>query len=254
MVNSFTFSCDLRTGGGTGDPADGYSVSFARESDPVVTSGTGFAASPGGEGNLPEEGTTTGISVGLDEWDSGSGDVIGLSVRVDNALVNQTALSVKNGEATDTSSLQTGPAGRPIDGDFNVADHTFVNLTIALEPDGTLDVSYKGRKVLDNFQTTFFPSRGRLVFAGRTGGANSHHHVDNIQITTAAASLPTLTASTLSALNFAATITDSALSKIDINKAPTLVLPMLRRRQIFMRRGTMRSSSVRLTRTTTMLS
>lgn len=224
VVNSFTFSCDLRTGGGTGDPADGYSVSFARESDPVVASGTGFAASPGGEGNLPEEGTTTGISVGLDEWDSGSGDVIGLSVRVDNTLVNQTALAVKNGEATNTNSLQTGPAGRPIDGDFNVADHTFVNLTITLEPDGTLDVSYKGRKVLDNFQTTYFPSRGRLVFAGRTGGANSHHHVDNIQITTAAASLPTLTSSTLSALDFAATITDSALSKIDINKPITVTI------------------------------
>ena len=39
VVKSFTFECDLRVGNGTGNagrPADGFSISFARASDPVV--------------------------------------------------------------------------------------------------------------------------------------------------------------------------------------------------------------------------
>jgi hypothetical protein len=70
--------------------------------------------------NLPEEGTRTGVSIGLDEWFSGDAtpgvpDVIGISVRVDGVLVNQTPLPTKNGDATDVTSLQTGPAGVPVD-------------------------------------------------------------------------------------------------------------------------------------------
>ncbi len=183
-----------------------------------------FASSPGGEANLPEEGTQTGISVGLDEWDSGGGDVVGISVRVDNLLVNQTPLTVRNGSATDTNSLQTGPANRPLDDDFSVPDHTFVNLTIKLDEDGTLDVIYKGRAILDNFQTEYFPSRGRIIFAGRTGGSNAHHHVDNIVITTVAANEPTVTTLTLTPLELRAVIADSDSRVVDTTKPITLTL------------------------------
>ncbi|MDB6071472.1 MAG: hypothetical protein JWL81_2643, partial [Verrucomicrobiales bacterium] len=211
IVNSFTFSCDLRTGGGTNDPADGYSVNFARESDPVIASGSGFPIAP-------EEGTGTGISVILDEYDNGGGDVIGVSVRVDGVQINQTSLPTKNGNAADTTSLQTGPASRPVDVNFNVADHTFVNLNVKLDPDGTLDVNYKGVPILSNFATTYFPSAGRLVFAGRTGDANSNHHVDNISITTTTATLPVISSATLTPLSFNAVVTDSAISIIDATK------------------------------------
>lgn len=217
VVKSFVFSCDLRTGGGTSPPADGYSVSFAREDDPVVLNGTGFAGI-NAETNLPEEGTTTGVSIGLDEWFSGGSDVIGISVRVDGVLVNQTSLPTLNGSATDTTSLQTGPAGVPVDADYNVPGHSFVNLTIRMDDDGTLDVSYKGRDILSNFATSYFPSRGRIVLAGRTGGSNSNHHVDNISITTTAATLPTLTALAMTASSMTATVVDSATSVLDASK------------------------------------
>ena len=47
-----------------------------------------------------------------------------------------------------------------------------------------LTVKYKGVTLLDQFQTSYAPSAGRLVLAGRTGGANENTHVDNISITT----------------------------------------------------------------------
>ena len=202
VINSFIFSADLRTGGGTADPADGYSVSFVREGDPVLVPGIGategFAGTAGEPANLPEEGTRTGVSIGLDEWFSGDAtpgvpDVIGISVRVDGVLVNQTPLPTKNGSAEDVTSLQTGPAGVPVDGSFDVPGHSFVNLTIQMKEDGKLSVSYKGLPILTDLQTTFAPSRGRIVLAGRTGGANAHHHVDNISITTTSAKAPTMT-------------------------------------------------------------
>ena len=225
VVNSFEFTCFLRTGGGTESPADGYSISFARPDDPIVLGGgTGDFAGWGAEPSLPEEGTRTGVSVGLDEWDSGGGDVVGISVRVDNTLINQTPLTVRNGSATDTNSLQTGPANVPLDENFDVPGHQFVELKIKMDADATLDVTFKGRKILDNFQTTWFPSPGRIVFAGRTGGSNAHHHVDNITVVTTAATLPTLTAASLTPNAFSATITDSASSVVDPNRPLTVTI------------------------------
>src|SRR5437764_9660627 len=49
-----------------------------------------------------------------------------------------------------------------------------------------LSVDWKGTLILSNYQTAYQPSSGRLVFAGRTGGAWEYHHVDNIAISTVA--------------------------------------------------------------------
>jgi hypothetical protein len=217
IVNAFTFSCDLRTGGGTGNPADGYSVNFTREGDPTLTTGGDFP-------QAHEEGTRSGLSICLDEWDSNPGvDVVGISVRVDGVSVSDFAMPTRNGSSTDLTSLQTGPENRQPDPvTFDVADHSFVNLTVKLDPDGTVDVSYKGQKIVDNLATPYFPSAGRLVFAGRTGGANSNHHVDNIVINTTASTLPVLTASRFSPSTLTAEVTDSAESALDITKAYTV--------------------------------
>ena len=177
-VTSLNIKADLRVGGGTDSPADGFSFNLVRPDDPVVTAGdgSGFAAAPAGEQNLPEEGTQTGISVGFDEWFSGDGDVIGLSVRVDNELVSQVELPTKNGEPNDLTSLQTGPN---IDG-LNFL--SWMPFEIDLNSAGNLKVSYKGNLYVDE-QLDVEPFAGRLVFAGRTGGANAAHHIDNIVVT-----------------------------------------------------------------------
>lgn len=91
VVKSFTFECDLRMGGGNSDPADGFSLNYAAASDPVITGGN-FAGTDG-EGNLPEEGTQTGLAIGFDTWQSGTigsaQDVVGVSLRVGGQLIAQ---------------------------------------------------------------------------------------------------------------------------------------------------------------------
>ncbi|CAN5141324.1 hypothetical protein BH23VER1_BH23VER1_04420 [soil metagenome] len=210
IVAGFSFTCDLRVGGGSTAPADGYSISFARENDPVVTmlNGNGFASAPAGEANLPEEGTTTGISIGLDENVNGAGDVIGVSVRVDNTLITQVALPTLNGSVTDDTSLQTGPATQTLDGNSDLPNHGWAPLAITLTTDHLLTVSYKGRTLIDQQPIDYFPSPGRIVLAARTGGRNSHHHIDNIEIETFPATLPTLTGINGDACGFVAFIED----------------------------------------------
>lgn len=220
VVKSFTLEADLRIGGGTDSPADGFSINFARLNDPVVETGTGFAANLGNEGNLPEEGTTTGLAIGFDAWNSGSGDIIGLSIRVDNVLLSQIPMPVLNGALENAQSLQTGPQN-PNRDDFNPDEPSWkllgwAPLKVVLSDDGKVSVTWKNALITPEggIQTTFFPSRGRIVFAGRTGGANQNHHVDNLKITTTAASLPTLTGLSGGATGFSFDLTDAGASSV----------------------------------------
>ncbi len=98
IIASFTFECDLRLGGGRNAPADGFSLNFASAEDPVVTSAENGETPAGYNGtddetNLPEEGTSTGLAIGFDTWQSatigGVQDVVGISVRVNGALLTQ---------------------------------------------------------------------------------------------------------------------------------------------------------------------
>ncbi len=198
IVTSFKFTADLRVGnaqGNNGRPADGFSVSFARSNDPLVTgdlSGTGSFA-----GGIPEGGSTTGIAVLFDTWSGNTlpdgADIEGIIVRVDNKTVNRTALPRRNGACDDPTSLQTGPfdatywanGGDPRDpGAW--AGLCWQPLVVDLNADAKLTVSWKGRNILDAFQTTFFPSPGKILLAGRTGGANENTHFDNIRLVTSA--------------------------------------------------------------------
>ena len=188
-IRAFTFEADLRVGGGTDTPADGFSINYARADDPVVLdpANGAFAASPTGEGNLPEEGTQTGLAIGLDEWLSGGTDVRGFSIRVDNVIIQEISLPTVNGSLTDTTSLQTGtqnPDRNPDDITTSWANLGWARFKMELNEQGQVTLEWKGQKFLDKFQTTFFPSPGRIIFAGRTGGANGNHHVDNITLTT----------------------------------------------------------------------
>ena len=140
----------LRVGGGTDSPADGFSFNFVRPGDPLLEgTGDGYAGIAG-EDNLPEEGSTTGLSIGFDEWQSGpapadssqfagegAADVIGLSLRVDGVIVGQASLPTLNGAIDDPTSLQTGPndgselgfAVLTIDAPIEGADLSNVNVT-----------------------------------------------------------------------------------------------------------------------------
>jgi hypothetical protein len=179
-VRGFTIDAMVRLGGGSDFPADGISFNFVRPNDPLLASGglNGWAAH-GAEPNLPEEGATTGLAIGFDEWDSGNGDVIGMSVRVDGQLINQVPIPQFHGTALNTASLQTGPAGLSLD---NIDALGWVPLQVSLS-DSRLVVSYKNQVVVDQL-VDYTTSPGRVVIGGRTGGATSHHHLDRLRVST----------------------------------------------------------------------
>src|SRR5713101_7925062 len=206
IIGNFAIDLDLRLGGGTVLPADGMSINYARAEDPIfVLAGKngdnyGFACTPAGEcgGYEAEEGTTTGLSVALDEWQSGAvsqGDVIGITIRVDGNIIANYAYPHLNGDSTDLTSLQTYDGymngSNPGIGQFvplhaEVTKDGHVIVRYKLNPDGTQhEVTPAG-----GLATTFAASPASLVIGGRTGGANSNDHVDNIHIVTAVSLRP----------------------------------------------------------------
>ncbi len=213
VISGFKFQCDLRIGAGTTPPADGFSLNYARGDDPVILNndGTGFAASPGGEANLPEEGTQTGLAICFDAWDSGSGDVIGLTVRVDNVIRTNFPLPTLNGLCADPTSMQTGT------NDLGVAGLCWQPLYAELTTSGLLNVAYKGVSLLTNYAVSFSPSPGRLIFAGRVGGSNQKQDVDHIRLETTAALNPVVGPPTANANGFKFTISDSGFATPDTN-------------------------------------
>jgi hypothetical protein len=195
VVKAFSISMDVRIGGGTDSPADGFSVNYARASDPVLANPDDWSngyAGINGEANLPEEGTTTGLGIGFDAWDSGGGDVIGLSVRVDNVLVAQYPLPTKNGLCDDITSLQTGIQDTNTPASNGLL--CWAPFSVNLSETGKLILKYKNHEYTPpgGLQVDFAPSPGRIIFAARTGGANQNQDIDNLTITTVPATQPTV--------------------------------------------------------------
>ncbi len=201
VVTGFEFSCDLRVGNPQTDrAADGFSISFARDGDPLLLDANSDLF---GGNCCAETGTKTGIAVSFDTWAGNTfpndpkdtADIEGFIIRVDDVTVKKIALPTRNGAADDITSLQTGPRDAAYwtgGGDPMAVEATaglaWKPFAIKLTTDGKLTVTYKGHVYLDNFQTTYFPTAGRLVFAGRTGGSNESTDVDNIKLVTTAAS------------------------------------------------------------------
>src|SRR2546423_1404715 len=139
-LTGFQIDCDLRVGNGTlGRPADGFSISFARDGDVALvnaTNGTlgGFAggdgsvaaaAAAGGSGDV-ENGTKSGVSVIFDSWQgnylpdttpyssppagvgsSAATDREGIAVRLDDHTLTQIDLILNRNEKDCVPSTQT---------------------------------------------------------------------------------------------------------------------------------------------------
>ena len=225
IVKAFTFECELRVGnavGNDGRPADGFSINYARATDPVVTQlaqeppvdpRNDFAI-PG----APEGGTTTGLSICFDTWSgntwpSGETDIEGIILRVDNVTKAKVAMPVRNGSCTDATSLQTGPYNPDLAGAPD--ELCWAPLKVDLAENGEVTVTWKGTVIVDKVQTGFLPSAGRIVLAGRTGGANENTHIDNLKITTVAADKALVTGVGADALGVTVTLDDSGQSVVN---------------------------------------
>ncbi len=250
LVTAFKIDADLRVGNPQQNEraADGFSVNFARSDDPAVATPdpNNFATS-----GAVETGTQTGLAISFDTWSGNTlpdgADIEGIIVRVDNATVLRYAMPTRNGACNDATSLQTGPrnlsywtwaktngfnqdpsaidtnAVPPVSPDLAFAPDSWTNLCwqhLSVELDNTskLTVIWKGVTVLDHYQTAFFPSPGKIILAGRTGGADEHTHFDNLTLTTTAVSSDT-TPPTLPA-NFKA-ITPVGSAKIALTWDPS---------------------------------
>ncbi len=278
VTAGFTFEADLRIGNGNSNPADGFSINYVRNTDPVLVAllaGDTFpqmngtvAPSPnggqfsdngsGGDDSLMEEGTQTGLSIGFDMWDSGgytipptspavgtelpgiTHDGIGLDIRVDGVV--QTTIAMPNGTtqatsdehgnaltstdpngnnaATDPTAIETGP----YDGTGCDQKLSWVHMKVVLDTNGVLNVFWKNRQILTNYHTAYFPSPGRLILASRVGGNTANIELDNVQITTIAASVALVGAPTGFINGFDIQIGDSGSSTLDTNQPVALTL------------------------------
>ena len=240
LIKSFTLTADIRTGNSTTPrPADGFSISYARDSDPIVQAAINgndlnqglFGGSPG----LAESGASTGVAVSFDTWEGnsqqdGTTDLEGIYVHVDGVVAGEVALPTRHGECDDDTSLQTGP--RTENDDAVIAKYPHLEgvamggnpdvlcwapLEVTLTETGLLTVKYKGRTILDNHPTSFFPSPGRVVIAGRTGGSNAIIHIDNIRLTTVLADKALLSGLETDANGFTVRFRDIGNSRIEQN-------------------------------------
>jgi len=213
-LKGFKLEADVRIGNGTATPADGFSISFARDADPILywagqatpalrgTAGGDSLAQASESASTPascdagnlECGTKTGVAVSFDAWNGNwwpangvyptGDDTIGVNIRVDD--YNQFVLptGVLNGACDDTNSLQTGP----YDGTATYTPLCWAPLSVELTNSGSgpvINVAYKGAVLLTNQPVTIsLPLYGRLILMGRTGGANQNQHVDNIHLVT----------------------------------------------------------------------
>lgn len=264
LAASFIFECDLRMGGGHSNPADGFSVNYASAQDELVVAAdagnnpTGPWNGTDNETSLPEEGTRTGLAIGFDTWQSatigGIQDVVGISVRVNGALLSQFPVPLSPGnlypggtydaapyrnlaktDANYAKSMQTGArnqdaivaAGYGADDaqpgfgepDWNlwVANLNWEKFRAEITADGKVKVFWKGVELTPagGLQTTFAPIPGRVVFGGRTGDNYQMHHVDNVRIETVAASVGLVGGVTGEVFGFAITASDSGTSVVD---------------------------------------
>ncbi|MEO6033724.1 MAG: hypothetical protein ABIQ35_00555, partial [Verrucomicrobiota bacterium] len=206
VIAGFTFSCDVRIGAGNSTPADGFSINFARSTDPAIDSDV-FGSGPGGNpSNGQEEGTTSGLVVSFDAFANSASDPVGLTVKVDNNVITNVPMGVLNGGCANILSLQTGT------NTTNVADLCWQPLSVDLKVNGTLSVSYKGVTLLSNLVTAYTPSAGRLIFSGRTGGSYQEQDIDNIRIVTIPSTAPVVGPSVGNASGFRFSIVDSGFA------------------------------------------
>ncbi|SPE51167.1 exported hypothetical protein [Verrucomicrobia bacterium] len=222
IVQAFTLFCDLRVGGGTTPPADGFSVNYARSSDPLLSNtpfnNQGWAAKPSGEANDPEMGTQTGLAVFFEAFDDGnsideSNAPVGLGVRVDNVIITNFPLAVLNGMCADTNSLQTGT------NDTGLAGLCWQRLFVQLTTNGLLNVAWKGNTLLTNYvlPSRYAPSSGRIIVGGRCGGLNQYQHIDNVGLLTIGSPEPVVDPIIGEANGFILNIEDSGPAMPDTN-------------------------------------
>ena len=142
----YGFTAQFKAYMGGGNAADGISFNFAPDL-PFST--------------ITEDGAGTGLSVEFDTFSNSATDEVGIDVRANGGIVLTQPFS----------GLRPG---------------VWVDVTIQLHPDATLDVYYDGFHAYTNVYTGLvLPfSAGHFGFGARTGGSDDNQWIDNLSLTT----------------------------------------------------------------------
>jgi hypothetical protein len=172
-ISQFEATFQLRIADSTFQSADGFSFVVARD-----IPHTAFG----------EEGTGIGLIISFDTWDNGGSD----TAPAIEVIWNGTMLAVvsmaepRDGGRAPVTAIPDDPVtGQPMTlSTEGYPSGEFVPVRIKLDPDGTVDVSYKSVLVLQNVQILGFTSiaKAQFGFGARTGGANATHWIDNLQL------------------------------------------------------------------------
>lgn len=169
-ISGFTATFKVRIGGGSSTPADGMCFHFGSDIDSTANFGE---EGPNALGPPP---LGHGIDVCFDTYDNVDGDPTtpggeapAIDVKVDGVTVASTQVSV-----------------------FFLLSDVFTNVVIQLNPNGTLNVTYKGQVIYTNLYLPGYSyvTAGRFAIGARTGGANENNWVDDLVINTTVAGPP----------------------------------------------------------------
>jgi hypothetical protein len=150
QISAIAASWDVRLGGGSGNPADGYSFNFANNLTQGVAGG--------------ENGNGTGLSVCFDIYGvlTDNPPAPNVNIRYKGNLISSIQVS--------KPELETGS--------------NFRTVLLRVDADGKLYLAYGERVFYNGLQLPgyTFTAAGQFGFYGRTGGENENQWIDNIQI------------------------------------------------------------------------
>lgn len=138
-----------RIGGGGGGGADGYSLNIGTDLSDNFTG---------------EEGTGSGLSVTVDTFDNGGGEV-GIDIRWRGAQV----------------VFQAIPKDNAGDGNYLRKD-TFVDASLSVSPSGLATFNYDGNIITAQLTGYDGIRANQINFGARTGGANDNQWIDDLSI------------------------------------------------------------------------
>jgi hypothetical protein len=160
-VSGFTAHFQMRVGGGTAPPADGFAFEWVSD----LASGTQFG----------EDGSGTGLIVSWDIYDNGNETppAPSIDVRYMGTLVATVHMTYQQMETGDN----------------------YGDVYVRVQPDGTFDLQYNGKVIFNNVQLPGFTpmTGGSFAIGARTGGLNENQWLDNMEIATSTgAAAPTI--------------------------------------------------------------
>ncbi|RTZ67001.1 MAG: hypothetical protein DSZ35_07105, partial [Verrucomicrobia bacterium] len=197
-------------------PADGWSLSIGNDLPDTIA--------------LPEEGTGSGIRICFDTWDSGGGEAPAIDVW--NGVEGEVGdgsqdtwsggLFVRQKFDGVTAAQEDEKFKDPETGEFVFmwTHGEWVDFSLKVYA-GRIVINYKGYEMINEELPAGWPAltAPQWLFAGRTGGANSAHWVDDFYVKVFKPSGPIITAFEGTAGGFSVSLVDAEGNALEVDSA-----------------------------------